>query len=50
MSKRAFGGRWLLLMAAVLVPVVAVAAVACVHWGQLAVEALQVALKLVVIP
>ena len=50
MSKRAVWGRWSLLMVAVLVPIVAVVAFACVHWGQLAVEALQVALKLVVIP
>ena len=50
MSKRAVWGRWSLLMAAVLVPIVAVAAVVGAHWGQLAAEALQVALKLAVIP
>ena len=50
MSKKAVWSRWALLMLALLTPMVAVAAVVCAHWGQLAAEALQVALKLAVIP
>ena len=50
MSKRAVLGRWSLLTLAILAPVAAVVAVACAHWGQLALEAVQVALKLAVIP
>ena len=49
MSKRAVWGRWVLLMLAVLLPVMAVAAYACARWGQLALEAVQVVLKMAVI-
>lgn len=50
MSKRALWGRWALLMLAVLLPIAAAVAYAWVHWGQLAVEGVQVVLKMVVIP
>ena len=50
MSKKAVWGRWTLLMLAVLIPMAAAAAFACARWGQLALEAVQVALKLAVIP
>lgn len=50
MSKRAVWGRWSLLMLAVLIPIAAAAAFVCARWGQLALEAVQVALKLAVIP
>ena len=50
MSKKAVWGRWALLMLAVLAPVAAAAAYICVRWGQLAMDAVQVALKLAVIP
>ena len=50
MNKGAAWGRWALLTAVVLAPIAAVAAYGCVRWGQLALEAVQVALKLAVIP
>lgn len=50
MSRGAVLGRWALLMLAVLLPVAAAVVYGCARWGQLAVEAVQVALKLVVIP
>ena len=50
MSKGAVWGRWALMIIAILAPIVAVAAVVCAQWGQLALEAVQVALKMAVIP
>lgn len=50
MSKGKALGRWALLTAVILAPVVAVAGFAYVRWGQLALEAVQVALKMAVIP
>ena len=50
MSRRAAKGRFALLVVAILVPVAAIAAFGCVRWGQLALEAVQVALKMAVIP
>lgn len=50
MSKGVALGRQALLVAAILAPVVAVVIYACARWGQLALEAVQVALKMVVIP
>ena len=50
MSKKAVWGRWSLAMLAVLAPILAVAAYACVRWGQLALDAVQVVMKLAVIP
>ena len=50
MNKGNAFGRHALLTAAILAPVGAVAAFACVRWGQLALEAVQVALKMAVIP
>lgn len=49
-SGKAAWGRWALLTAAVLAPVALAAACLCVRWGQLALEAVQVALKMAVIP
>ena len=42
--------RWALLTVVILAPVVAAAAYVCARWGQLALEAVQVALKMAVIP
>ena len=50
MNGKAVIGRWGLLLLAILLPVFAVVAFACVRWGQLALEAVQVVLKLAVIP
>lgn len=50
MSRGAVFGRWLLLMLAVLLPIAAAATYACVRWGRLALEAVQVVLKMVVVP
>ena len=50
MNRLAAWGRWALLTAAVLAPVAVAAACVYDHWGQLALEAVQVALKMVVIP
>ena len=50
MSRGAAWGRWALLTLAILAPIVAVAAIVCAQWGQLALEAVQVALKMAVIP
>lgn len=49
MSGKAVFGRWALLMLAILLPIGAAAAYLCARWGQLALEAVQVVLKLVVI-
>lgn len=49
MSRGARWGRWALMMLAVLLPV-ALAAQACAHLGQLALEGVQVVLKMAVIP
>lgn len=50
MSRRAIWGRWALLLLAIVTPVAAIAAYVCARWGQLALEAVQVVLKLAVIP
>ena len=50
MSKGAALGRCAVLIAAILAPVAAAAVFACAQWGQLALEAVQVALKMAVIP
>ena len=50
MNRHAAWGRWALLTAAILLPVALAAACVCFRWGQLALEAVQVALKMVVIP
>lgn len=50
MSKGAVIRRWMLLMLTVLLPVAAVVAYGWSRWGQLALEAAQVVMKLVVIP
>lgn len=50
MSRGAVWARWALMTIAILAPVVAVVTYACARWGQLAMEAVQVALKMVVIP
>ena len=50
MNRGAEWGRLALLTAAIVAPVAAAVAFACVRWGQLALEAVQVALKMVVIP
>ena len=50
MSRGEAVGRWLLLMLAVLLPIEAGAAYVWTHWGRLALEAVQVVLKMVVIP
>ena len=44
MSRGAVWGRWALMTIAILAPIVAVAALVCAEWGQLAIEAVQVAL------
>ena len=50
MTRGAVFSRWLLLMLAVLLPIAAGAGYACARWGRLALEAVQVVLKLVVVP
>lgn len=50
MSKGGVLGRFALLTLAILAPVAAIAAYACAQWGQLALEAVQVVLKMAVIP
>lgn len=50
MSKGNALKRWALLTAAILAPIVAVAVWLYLHWGRLALEAVQVALKMAVIP
>ena len=50
MNGKAMLGRWGLLMLAILLPLLAAVAFACARWGQLALEAVQVVLKLAVIP
>ena len=50
MSRGAVWGRCALLVLAVLLPLAAAGAYAAVRWGQLALEAVQVALKMVVLP
>ena len=50
MSRGAAGRRWALTIIAILAPIMAVAAWIWAQWGQLALEAVQVALKMAVIP
>lgn len=49
MNRKAMIGRWGWMMLAILLPLIAVAAFVCARWGQLALEAVQVVLKLAVI-
>lgn len=50
MNRGAEWGRLMLLTASIVAPVAAVAAFACVRWGRFALEAVQVVLKMAVIP
>ena len=50
MSRKAVFSRWLLLMLAVLLPIAAAAAYGCVRWGRLGLAAIQVVMKMVVVP
>lgn len=50
MNGKAMIGRWGLMLLAILLPLSAAVAFACARWGQLALEAVQVVLKLAVIP
>lgn len=50
MSRGTVGKRWIALLIAVLLPIAAGAAYGYVRWGRLAAEAVQVAMKMAVIP